>query len=277
MNTVDDVRIRFTACDDEATWVVRTVEMIGAALRQALEREGRARLLLSGGSTPLPVYERLGRTALPGHALEREGHVRRLRSGGSSPLPVYAGLGATDLDWSRIDIGLVDERDVPADDDGSNARLVRASLVAALASAGVDARFHALRERAPGLDDAVAAANADDSVDPAGAVVVLGMGDDGHTASLFPGSPDLERVLADPLPYAVLDANGCAGAGRHRHRMTLTRRGLDAAATRILLLRGEAKRRVFDEARAAGPREALPIRFAIDAPGPPLDVVWCRV
>lgn len=244
MNIVDDARIHFTACDDEASWVARSVETIAAALARVLDNKGRARLLLSGGSTPLPVYARLGRT---------------------------------DLEWSRVDIGLVDERDVRADDDGSNARLVRASLVAALADAGIDAHFHALRERAVGLEDAVADANSDAAVDPAGAVVVLGMGDDGHTASLFPGSADLERVLADPLPYAVLDARGCVGAGRHRHRLTLTRRGLDAAAARILLLRGEAKRRVFDEARASGPREALPIRFAIDAPGPPLDVVWCRV
>jgi len=244
VSTIDDARVRFEACDDEATWIERSVAVIAAALERALAAQGRARLLLSGGSTPVPVYR---------------------------------ALAAAGLDWERIDIGLVDERDVTADDEGSNARLVRTSLVAALNEAGIAARFHALRERAATLDDAVAAANIDADVDPAAAVVVLGMGDDGHTASLFPGSRDLERVLADPLPYAVLDADGCAGAGRHRHRLTLTRRGLDAAAARILLLRGAAKRAVFDAARAAGPREQLPIRFAIDAPGPPLDVLWCRV
>lgn len=243
MNTIDDARIRFEACEDEASWIARSVAVISAALARALAAGGRARLLLSGGSTPVPVYRALASAA---------------------------------LDWTRIDIGLVDERDVAADHEGSNARLVRSSLVGALADAGVAAHFHALRERAATLDDAVASANADAAVDPGAAVVVLGMGDDGHTASLFPGSRDLERVLADPLPYAVLDADGCAGAGHHRYRLTLTRRGLDAAAARILLLRGETKRAVFDAARAIGPREALPIRFAIDAPGLPLDVLWCR-
>lgn len=243
MNVAADARIRFDACADEAAWVARAVEVIGDALRHALERGDRARLLLSGGSTPVPVH---------------------------------ASLGGTDLDWSRVDISLVDERDVGADDAGSNARLVRESLVAALAARGKPAVFHPLRERAAAVVDAVAAANADARVDPSGAVIVLGMGDDGHTASLFPGSVDLARVLVDPRPYASLDASGCVGAGRWPSRLTLTRRGLDAASARILLLRGDGKRAVFERALAAGPREVLPIRYLIDAPGPALDVVWCR-
>ncbi len=243
MSVEADARVRFIACDDEAAWVARAVEVMVAALLRALGRSDRARLLLSGGSTPLPVYR---------------------------------DLGGTDLDWSRIDIGLVDERDVAAGGAGSNARLVRESLVAALVARGAPAHFHPLRERDAGLDEAVAAANADPRVDPAGAVVVLGMGDDGHTASLFPGSVDLARVLAEPRPYAALDVTGCVGAGRWPWRLTLSRRGLDAASARILLLRGAAKRCVFERALAAGPRDELPIRYAIDAPGPALDVVWCR-
>ena len=243
MNVEADARVRFVACDDAATWIVRAVEVIGNSLARSLDRNARARLLLSGGSTPVPVY---------------------------------TSLGATDLEWSRVDIGLVDERDVAADDAGSNARLVRESLVAALEARGAPAHFHALRERDAELVGAVAAANADTRVDPAGAVVVLGMGDDGHTASLFPGSVDLAHALAEPRPYAMLDASGCAGAGRWPRRLSLTRRGLDAASARILLLRGAGKRAVFERALAAGPRDELPIRYAIDAQGPALDVIWSR-
>lgn len=243
MNVEADARVRFVACDDEAAWVARAVAMISEGLARAIERDDRARLLLSGGSTPVPVY---------------------------------TSLGSADLEWSRIDIGLVDERDVAADDPGSNARLVRESLVAALAARGEASYFHPLRERAADIAGAVAAANADARVDPAGAVVVLGMGDDGHTASLFPGSVDLARALVDPRPYASVDASGCSGAGRWPSRLTLTRRGLDAASARILLLRGDGKRALFERALATGPRDELPIRYVIDAPGPALDVVWCR-
>src|SRR5690606_4693388 len=153
-----DPRIRFLACADETAWIACAVEVIAGAIVRALDRGDRARLLLSGGSTPLPVLRALAQAA---------------------------------LEWPRIDIGLVDERDVAAGDDDSNAQLVRESLLLPLAAEGHAVRFHPLRERAPSAADAVALANADPCVDPAGAVVVLGMGEDGHTASLFPGARDL--------------------------------------------------------------------------------------
>ncbi|HNR90790.1 MAG TPA: 6-phosphogluconolactonase [Dokdonella sp.] len=243
MNAQDDPRILFEEYAGEVAWVAHSVAVIAAALVERLEREARARLLLSGGSTPLPVYK---------------------------------ALGAAPLDWSRIDIGLVDERDVGADDDGSNARLVRTTLVAALAERGLDTNFHPLRERAAVAATAIDRANADPRVDPAGAVLVLGMGDDGHTASLFPGSRDLAAAFATRQPYALLDASGCGAAGRWPQRLTLTRAGLVAAAARILLLRGTAKRTVLERALDAGSHEALPICCAIDAPNAPLRVIACR-
>ena len=241
MNAQADPRIRFEVCTDPSDWIARSVEAIASALAAALARGNRARLLLSGGSTPVAVYR---------------------------------ALAAVALEWPRIDVALVDERDVPADDEASNARLVRASLVAGLAERGAAVHFHPLRERADDGIAAVASANADACVDPAGAVVVLGMGDDGHTASLFPASRDLAAVLADPRPYAFVDASGCAGAGRWPQRLTLTRTGIEAAGERILLLRGADKRTVFERALEAGPREAMPVRVAIDAPGNALHVIW---
>ncbi len=234
-----DPRIVWDVCADADAWVSRSVQVIVRALRQRAQDGRDTRLLLSGGS---------------------------------SPVPVYCALADAELDWSRIVVGLVDDRDVEPDDAGSNARLLRESLLAGNAMT----RLRILRGPAQALADAVASANADASIDPAGAVVVLGMGDDGHTASLFPHAADIERALQSREAYVAFDASGCIGAGIYPRRITLTARGIRAAATRILLMRGERKRAVFERALAVGDVRDLPIRIAIATPGTALHVVWCR-
>jgi 6-phosphogluconolactonase len=220
--------------DDQWSWAAAVA--IAAALRRDLVVQPRARLLVSGGTNPAPVFEALSRAP---------------------------------LEWDRVDIGLVDERWVPPGDPGSNACLVREHLLRSHASA---ASFEPLAPPGLDLDDAVSAAN--ERARQAPGVVVLGMGDDGHTASLFPGMRGLADALASNAPYVAVDASGCPGAGAWPQRISLTPAGLAPARTRLLLLRGAARRTRFERALAGGDMRELPVRMAFLTPGAALQVYW---
>lgn len=221
--------------EDGEGWAAAAAGAIAARLSEALATRERARLLVSGGSTPAPVYD---------------------------------ALSLAPLDWARIDVALVDERWLHPDDPDSNARLVHEHLLRHEAS---EARFEPLTLPGRTLEDAVASANAH-ARQPA-AVAVLGMGDDGHTASLFPGMRELEHALASERAYVAVDARDCPGARQWARRISLTPAGLRFAETRLLLLRGEGKKAVFERALASGDPIRWPILVAL--PGAtPLQVHW---
>lgn len=226
----------FHSHEGEAQWIAAAVSDIAAALQHDLDASGRARLLLSGGSTPAPVYEALAQQS---------------------------------LEWSRIEIALVDERWLPAGSADSNATLVRNTLLKAGASG---ARFEAMLLPGRELSETVLAANASSS--PA-SVVVLGMGPDGHTASLFPQMRGLDAALDSAADYVAVDASGCPGAGPWPQRISITPAGLARSGTRVLLVRGEHKRVVLQQAGAGDDPHELPIRIALRLPGAPLRIHWC--
>jgi len=240
--TPRSARIAWHAAADEREWVEQGANAIATALADALTRSSAVCVLVSGGSTPAPVYRALA---------ERE------------------------LDWPRVTVGLVDDRDVEPDTEGSNARLARETLLQGNAA---QAKLELLRGTNQSIDEAVEHANARwhrIARSSAFATAVLGMGDDGHTASLFPGAANLDAALATDEPYAAIDASGCRVAGAFPRRITLTPAGLAEARHRILLLRGEGKREVFERALEPGNARELPIRAAIDLEGAPLHVYWC--
>jgi 6-phosphogluconolactonase len=183
---------------------------------------------------------------------------------------VYAALARAPLAWDRVDVGLVDERWLPPNDPDSNARLAYATL---LRDAAANARFDPLVHVGDDYAGAIAAANARAPALPD--VAVLGMGGDGHTASLFPGAADLAGALGSPADYVAFDATGCPGAGAWRQRITATPSLLRRARLRILLLRGDDKRRVFERALAGGDTRELPVRVLLAPAERPLLVHWC--
>lgn len=243
MNAMPNVRMPyFHECRNDDAWTWASAVAITAALRRELQpRENdplpRARLLLSGGTTPAPVFRALSQAP---------------------------------LDWQRVDISLVDERWLLPSDLDSNAHLVQAHLLRNKAAA---ARFQPLTRAGRSIEAAVAAANL--HARQSAGVVVLGMGGDGHTASLFPGMQGLDAALNSHESYVAVDAGGCGGAGAWSRRISLTPAGLAPANSRILLLRGADKRLVFERALDGTDPHELPVRIAFTTPGATLDVYWC--
>ena len=192
-------------------------------------------------------------------------------SGGSTPRQFLRELGRVRLDWSRVVVTLADERWVSPDDARSNARLLRETLFAGPAAA---ARFEPLFE--PARDPAAALlriARRIEALPLPFDAVVLGMGSDGHTASLFPGGDTLAQAL-DPHGRArVLVLNAPAAP---EPRVTLTLPTLLATAALYLHIEGVEKRGVL--ARALDPQtrsDEMPIRAVVKCAGEPLRMYWC--
>lgn len=220
---------------EQWTWAIAVA--VAAALRRDLQHNARTRLLVSGGKTPAPVFRALAQAP---------------------------------LDWERVDIALVDERWLRPDDPDSNARLVRENLLHGHAAA---ARFETLTRAGRSIEEAVSDANLHARQEPG--IVLLGMGDDGHTASLFPHMRGLDHALEASNAYVAVDAAGCEGAGPWPRRISLTPAGLAPAHTRLLMIRGEDKRAVFERALDGTDAHELPVRIAFTTPGAILQVYWC--
>ena len=223
-------------------------DAIGAALRfavasigGAIEARGRAHFMTSGGSTPGPLLDQLA------------GHDR--------------------FDWSRVSVGLVDERWVPLDHDFSNEALVRARLLrGAAGAAGL------IPMKTPDASPFGAVADRNAAYAPHCSppdFILLGMGGDGHTASWFPRSKGLEAALSpqNGEVVAAIDATGCPGAGANVHRLTLTGPAVTSARAALLLVFGEDKLDVLEHAQTADPLD-MPVRHAIDGLGDRLLIVW---
>jgi 6-phosphogluconolactonase len=190
-------------------------------------------------------------------------------SGGKSPQAFFTRLRTEKLEWSRVCIALADERWVDPADPGSNERLVRDVL---LREEAATARFLGLKNAAPTPDlGAVSAWETFARVPRPFDAVVLGMGDDGHTASLFPHSPNLPAALNTSA------AAGCVGMRAPvspQARISLNLTALLDSRSIVILINGEAKRRTYAAASADGPVEDMPVRAILRQTRTPVEVMW---
>jgi len=188
--------------------------------------------------------------------LKHEDRVVLAVPGGTSPGPVLDDLCAADLDWSRVDVMLTDERWVPEDSDRSNTRLIRERL---LVDRAASARLLPLYIPAHEPEEVLAELESQIIDELPLAVVLLGMGTDMHCASIFPGADQLSKALDPNAPILV----PMRAPGADEPRVTLSARVLNDAIRKHILIFGTEKRDVLEKARGKPPEEA-PINAVLD-------------
>ena len=169
--------------------------------------------------------------------------------GGTTPGPLFDDLCDADLDWSRVHVMLTDERWVPEDHERSNTRLLRERLlVERAAEAHYVPLYRPTETPEESLDDLSETIRGELPI----SVLLLGMGADMHTASLFPGADRLADALApDAPPLMPMRAPGAP-----EPRITLTAPVLKGAMTTHVLITGDQKRAAVEKARKLPPAEA---------------------
>lgn len=189
-------------------------------------------------------------------ALDHNERVSIAVPGGTTPGPIFDDLCAADLDWSRVDVMLTDERWVLEDSDRSNTRLLRERLlVNRAAAAKLVPMVLPLKTPEDGL------AELETNIAPCLPldVLLLGMGADMHTASLFPEADNLEAALDAHAP--ILMAMRAPGAPEPR--VTLTAPVLDGALSKHIVIFGAEKKAALQAAQGLKPLEA-PVRAVLN-------------
>lgn len=201
-------------------------------------------------------------------AIQARGEATIALSGGSTPRPLLARLAQADLPWEKVSVTLVDDRWVDPQHEDSNERMVHETL---LQGAAARSRFVSLHSAAAHPREAVDEMEARLDVFGTFDCLMLGMGGDGHFASLFPATPELREGLDLNSPRTCIAVDPVT-APHARMSMTLAR--IVDTRSLILHLTGADKRAVFELARADRDPMVLPIAAVLDVPAPPLEVYW---
>jgi 6-phosphogluconolactonase len=199
------------------------------------------------------------------------GHASLVVSGGTTPGALFDTLCQRDAPWDKVWVTLSDERWIPPGEDGSNEKLVRTRLLRGKAAS---ARFVAMKTQDAKPEDAEAAVDAAISAMPKPFdVTLLGMGDDGHTASLYQHAPELKAALdvASPAVVHAVHARNAAATG---DRMTLTLRTILESRWIVLLIKGEEKMKTYQDAERGTDMLEMPVRNVLAQSRVPVEVFW---
>ena len=203
------------------------------------------------------------------HALIQQGSATMIATGGNTPKPLYARLQRMDLDWSKVVITLSDERWVPPTDPRSNQKMIQQSLLIGLAGRAAFVPLLTSHEEPVSAERVVAQRL--NTLSKPYSLTLLGMGSDGHFASLFPDCPEIRAGLMRTEP--------CIGVYPKKTdtpRMSLTLHEILNSQRIVLLFTGQDKWDVYQEALSdlESPSLTLPIRALLSQQRVPIHVFW---
>jgi 6-phosphogluconolactonase len=209
---------------------------------------------LNSFNSPQELIESLAKRIVTNlaDAIKQKGVATLALSGGSTPIKLFDYLSTTDLDWSSVKITLVDERWVETSSDLSNEKLVREHLLVNNAS---KATFLGLKSEFATAKESVDSLNATlQEFSPTLDVVVLGMGLDGHTASFFSTSPEFQVALTTEKMVCATTA-----PTEPKERITLSRDYLLSTKNLLLHIEGEKKRELFLKTFRSNNEQEIPL------------------
>lgn len=202
-------------------------------------------------------------------AIKDNGKASIAVSGGSTPKGFFSVLSQSDIDWSKVTITLADERWVPIDSDASNTRLVHENL---LQNKAKEAKFFHLKQGDELADETLADLNvaASKTLLPLD-VLILGMGEDGHTASLFPCSEEINVGLDESNDAVLLKVEPKTAS---HQRISFTFASLITSKNIFLHSCGEAKKTVLTKALQGDDPFEMPIRAFLQHPSLNTQIFW---
>jgi 6-phosphogluconolactonase len=198
--------------------------------------------------------------------IEQKGRATLLVSGGNTPRPMFAQLSTIDIDWAKVDIALVDDRWVDTDDSASNEKMAYEAL---LINKAAKANFIGMKTPHSDAFEAVATVTEKLSIlKKPFDVVILGMGEDGHTASIFPCCAQLDEALTTANMIMATEPTTAP-----HQRMTFTRSALLNSTQLYLHLVGESKEAVLNDVNANDDIKQAPIKAFLDQSDVPMSVM----
>ncbi|QTH64387.1 6-phosphogluconolactonase [Psychrosphaera ytuae] len=198
--------------------------------------------------------------------IEQNGAASLLVSGGNTPKALFSVLKYKDLDWSKVTIALVDDRWVTLDDPASNETMVRQNLLQENAAA---AHFIGMKTSHENAFDAVSTVTTNmQNIQMPFDVVILGMGEDGHTASIFPCCAQLDEGLTTKDLILATEPTTAP-----HQRMTFSKAALLNSKQLYLHLVGENKEAVLNQVRESNDERKAPINAFLNQDKVPMTIM----